>query len=92
MTLEVIKEYEKLIYELRSIFPKARIVFLILFLGPIHVERPITESMYSLVFYQDIIICSIRTLLFVDKSGYLRHEFNGRNGALLNFRGKRGYS
>ena len=28
MTLEVIKEYEKLIYELRSLFPKARIVFL----------------------------------------------------------------
>ena len=88
MTLEVIKEYEKLIYELRSLFPKARIVFLILFLGPIHVERPITESMYSLVFYQDIWL----TLLFVDKSGYLRHEFNGRNGALFNFRGKRGYS
>ena len=25
---------------------------------------------------------------FVDKSGYLRHEFYGRNGVHLNFRGK----
>ena len=39
------------------------LVFLTLFLGPIHVERPITESMYSIVSYQDMWL--ILSLMFI---------------------------
>ena len=93
--LEVIKDYEKLIYELRSLFRNARIG-LFNIIPRVYSCR---ETYHRIDVFNSLLSGHVANIIpnvywirlyweFVDKSGYLRHEFYGRNGAHLNFMGK----
>ena len=93
--LEVIKDYEKLIYELRSLFPNARIGLF----NIIPRAYSCRETYHRIDVFNSLLSGHVANIIpnvywirlyweFVDKSGYLRHEFYGRNGVHLNFRGK----